>query len=153
MHVKHSDRTIRGGGGGLGSDFCLLNLPITDLNRELFFVTEIRNQKGKEYHGNTIYEILMSLQHFLRQNDRGLNFNSDFQFSGLRNILDAKMKFLAREGIDIHRKKADVIYFEQEDLLWQNGIFRDDTSQKLLDTDFYSNGIKFCLRGGSSIVL
>ncbi|XP_041372752.1 uncharacterized protein LOC121386022 [Gigantopelta aegis] len=41
-----------------------------ELNTVLMcFVTEVRNMKGAEYRGNTLYEIVSSLQYYLRRND------------------------------------------------------------------------------------
>ena len=119
------------------------------LNETLIkFVTEARNRNGQEYHGNTLHEILISLQRYIRGKGKDVNFQTDFAFRVLRQTLDAKMKCLAKSGVGIHPKKADVITDEQEELLWTKNILGDDTPQKLLDTVFYLNGIGFCLRGG-----
>jgi len=49
----------------------VLQLNDTDLNECLsFFVAEIRNEKGAEYRPNTLYEIVIAIQHYLRRNNR-----------------------------------------------------------------------------------
>ena len=41
-----------------------------------------------------IHEIIMSIQRFLRENGREVNFTADFIFTPLRTILDVKIKAL-----------------------------------------------------------
>ncbi len=57
------------------------------------------------------------------------------------------MRSLAKDGIEIHKRKAAIISSEQEDTIWNNGMLSENTAQQLLDTVFYLNDICFCLRG------
>lgn len=34
------------------------------------FITEVRKENGEEYRGNTLYEIIIAIQHYLRENER-----------------------------------------------------------------------------------
>lgn len=34
------------------------------------FITEIRKENCEEYRGNTLYEIIIAIQHYLRENER-----------------------------------------------------------------------------------
>ncbi|XP_046377831.2 uncharacterized protein KIAA1958-like [Haliotis rufescens] len=120
-----------------------------DLNRTLMlFLSEVRNQKREEYRGNTLYEIVSSLQYYLRRNGVVVNFFESSCYTGMRSVLDAKMKLLARKGIGVEKRQADVITEQQEDVLWETGILGEDTPQKLLDTLVYLIGLNFALRAG-----
>ena len=63
-----------------------------------YFVGEVRNQSGNEYQPKTLYEIIMSLQHYLRLNDRIINFLEDPAFSTMKRVLDSRMKDLSKKG-------------------------------------------------------
>ncbi|XP_071105421.1 uncharacterized protein KIAA1958-like [Haliotis cracherodii] len=66
----------------------------------------------------------------------------------MRNVLDARMKSLAKQGIGIKKRQANVVSVDQEDLLSEKGILGEDTPQKLLDTLVYLIGINYALRAG-----
>ncbi|XP_062586115.1 uncharacterized protein LOC134247754 [Saccostrea cucullata] len=113
-----------------------------------FFIAEVHNKSGGEYHPNTLYEIVISIQHFLRASGRFVSFLDDTDFVNMRSVLDAKMKELSRRGIGINRKQADIISVEQENEMWERGILGTDTAKKLVDTLLYSIGLNFALRAG-----
>ena len=51
-------------------------------NKELgealsYFIVEVRNESGKEYRPNTIYEIIIAVQHHLRASGKFVNFPDD----------------------------------------------------------------------------
>lgn len=47
----------------------LLSMDTPSLNNHLCnFISEVRNKEGTNYRPNTIYEIVISIQHFLKQN-------------------------------------------------------------------------------------
>ena len=120
-----------------------------ELNTVLMcFVTEVRNMKGGEYRGNTLYEIVSSLQYYLRRNDKPVNFFDEACYAGLRSVLDARMKEIARKGIGINKRQAAIISEEQEDILWRKQFLGEDTPQQLLDTLVYLIGLNFALRAG-----
>jgi len=127
----------------------LLFMTDEDLNINLQrFITEIRKVNGDEYRGNTLFEIIASLQHYMRQRNRKINLFDGQSFTGLNNVLDAKMKLLAQKGIGIQKRQAKVITEEQEEKLWQLKILGTDTPQQLLDTLIYVLGLNFALRAG-----
>jgi len=71
-------------------------MTVSELNETLsYFVVDVRNKDGEEYRPNTIYELVIAVQHHFRQNVF-LNFLEDADFVGFRDILDAKMKNLSR---------------------------------------------------------
>ena len=54
-------------------------------------------------------------------------------------MLDGKLKWLNATGKYVHKKKAEVITEEMEELLWQKGLLSDHSPQVLLDTMVYLN--------------
>ena len=89
------------------SDIDILTTCDEELNEVMtFFVAEVRNKDGKEYMPNTIYELVIAVQHHLRQNGRLINFLDDNGFDGMRKVLDGKMKSLSRQSIGATKKKA-----------------------------------------------
>ena len=119
------------------------------LNEALgYFVAEVTNKDGNEYRPNTIYELIISIQHFLRNNGRFVRFLDDAEFQSMRQILDAKMKNPSRQGIGANKRQADVITEEQENILWENGILGSDNPEQLLDTLIFQLGLNFALRAG-----
>ncbi|XP_041355536.1 zinc finger MYM-type protein 2-like [Gigantopelta aegis] len=120
-----------------------------ELNTVLMcFVTEVRNMKGAEYRGNTLYEIVSSLQYYQRRNDKPVNFLDEACYAGLRSVLDARMKEIARKGIGISKRQAQIISEEQEDILWRKQFLGEDTPRQILDTLVYLIGLNFTLRTG-----
>lgn len=127
----------------------LVTMTNDQLNTVLgYFITEVRNKKGLEYYPNTLYELIICIQRFLRQNDRSISILDDRDFSALRSVLDSKMKELSRNGIGLKTKKADVISADQETYMWSNNILGTDTPKKLCDTLLYCIGLNFALRAG-----
>ena len=113
-----------------------------------YFIVEVRNESGKEYRPNSIYEIIISIQHHLRASGKFVNFLDDNVYSKLKSVLDAKMKSLSKQGLGIDKKQADVISVEQEEILWSTGILGSDKPQQLLNTMVYLIGLNFALRAG-----
>ena len=44
------------------------------------------------------------------------------------------------------QKKAEIITYEAEEILWEKGILGDGNPQSLLDTILFMNGLYFALR-------
>lgn len=108
-----------------------------------FFILEVRNKSGKEYYPNTIYELIISLQHYLRANKRFVSFLDDTEFNTMREVLDAKMKSLSKQGIGLTRRQADIISIDQENIMWQKGMLGTDSPKRLLDTLLYNMRNKY----------
>lgn len=111
-----------------------------------FFILEVRNKSGKEYYPNTIYELIISLQLYSRANKRVVSFLDDTKFNTMREVLDAKMKSLSKQGIGLKRRPADIISIDQENIMWQKGMLGTDSPKRLLDTLLYILGLNFALR-------
>lgn len=122
----------------------LLTMSNESLNLALkFFILEVRNKSGKEYYPNTIYELIISLQHYLRANKRFVSFLDDTEFNTMREVLDAKMKSLSKQGIGLTRRQADIISIDQENIMWQKGMLGTDSPKRLLDTLLYNMRNKY----------
>ncbi|XP_021339256.1 zinc finger MYM-type protein 3-like [Mizuhopecten yessoensis] len=59
----------------------ILDMTDSELNTALtFFVAEVRKVNGEEYRGNTLYEVIVGIQAFLRENSRLVRLLSDDAF-------------------------------------------------------------------------
>ncbi|XP_062579090.1 uncharacterized protein LOC134241013 [Saccostrea cucullata] len=113
----------------------LLQMTNKELNNQLTsFVTELKTLKGNDYKPNSLYEIIVAIQHHLRSNGKFISLLDDSEFSDLRAILDAKMKELSKLGLGINKKQALVITEEQENIMWEKEILGSQSPQQLLDT-------------------
>jgi len=113
------------------------------------FISEVhvRNVREEEYRGNLLYEILMSIQHHLRENGLYVNLLENEVYCCMRKMLDAKTKDVAKKGIGNNKSQASVIRAVQEEILWEMEIpGTDHTPQKLLDTLVYVLGLNMALR-------
>ena len=101
------------------------------------FVAEVRKEDGQEYPGKTIYEMICSLQCYLRFQRKGPLFLIDkkcCKFRNLNSALDFVLKERAGEGIGRITSKAEVITPDQMEYLWQNGFWASDTPELLRNT-------------------
>ena len=109
------------------------------------FVMEARNTDGFDYNRDTLYDLIVMVQSFLKQNRRPLKFFEDEMFFDLKNTLDNRMKDLSKQGKVAPRIKAEPISVSEEEMLWNKKISGDDTPEKLVDTLLYLNGVHFAL--------
>ncbi len=112
------------------------------------FVLEVRRGDGKPYCPDSLYQLCCGLQRALREDDRDVNLFDDFQFAQFRSVIDGELKRLNRTGQYIHKKKANVITLEMEEVLWRKRLLGDHSPQVLSDTMVYLIGLFFALRSG-----
>ena len=79
----------------------------------------------------------------------GIDLFKDACFADFRMCLDSEMKRLQRAGLGSQKKKAEPLTEEEEELLWNKGLFGCKTPQALVDTVLFMNGVYFALRSGS----
>ena len=119
-------------------DFCLAR-----------FIAEVRRTDGAEYPGRTIYEMINSIQAFLRfKCKRNVNL-MDKTARVLRSLnlaLNFVMKERAGQGIGVETAQAKFISEEQENYLWEHGFLGSTNAESLGDTLAYVFGIQFALR-------
>ena len=115
------------------------------------FVAEVRKEDGQEYPGKTIYEMICSLQCYLRFQRKEPLFLIDkkgCKFRNLNSALNFVLKERAGEGIGSITSQAEVITPGQVEYLWQNGFLGSDTPELLRNTILFVFGNCFALRAG-----
>ena len=106
----------------------------------------MKDSNGNDYNCDTLYDLMIMVQCFFKENRRPLKFFEDDEFFDLKNTLDNRMKQLSKEGKIAPREKAQPISVQEEEKLWSLGLLGDDTPTKLIDTLLYLLGIHFGLR-------
>lgn len=112
------------------------------------FILEVRKQNEDDYPSNTLYKLVLALQHYIRGQGSDVKFLDDPMLQDIRNTLDNRMKFLCAEGKFAKSQKGDIITDELEEILWARGLLGEDTPKQLADTLVYFFGIHFALRAG-----
>jgi len=112
------------------------------------FLCEIKKANGEEYPAQTLYEIVIQFQLFLEQNGQNCHFLNEECFLQIRNTLDNLMKERSSAGIGTEKRKAEIITFEEEKLMWERGILSMDNPRRLLETLIYLIGLNFAFRAG-----
>ena len=99
------------------------------------FVAEVRKEDGQEYPGKTLYEILSSIQMYLRvQCKRNITLIDKkgclgCTFRNLNSALNFVMKERARQGIGVDVNQANLRTQEQENYLWAHGFLRSENAE------------------------
>ena len=71
-----------------------------------------RNLDGQDFPPRTLKEVIALIQHFFNHKlRRKLSLFNDIEFIESREVLDAQMKFLAREG-NVKPKRRAVLFRE-----------------------------------------
>lgn len=115
------------------------------------FAAEARKQDGKMYPGKTLYELIISIQSYLRHECKKsvtLIDVSGKTFPHLNAALNNEMKEATSAGVGVETKQADVVSMNQEELLWEKGILGSDSPETLRDTLLWIFGLHFGLRAG-----
>ena len=132
-------------------DESLTSMNDADINSNVArFVHEVVKKDGKTpYPPNSLYQIVVSIQRFLKDNGRpDVNFFESPVFDRLRKSLDARMKALSNQGYGVVRRQAQPITRDMENILWEKGIFSCITSMGLLNVVYFYNCKLFGLRAG-----
>ena len=113
------------------------------------FICEVRKVKDDgEYPGRTLYQMICSIQNFLRKNDVNWRLVHRDEFIQFQRVLDMVMQERAAKVIGTVKKQAQVISLEYENQLWAKGLLGEDTPDKLRDTVLYLLGVNLALRAG-----
>ena len=70
-------------------------------------------------------------------------------FASFQQTLDAEMKRLKSAALGAKPKQAEPLSEEDEEKLWQAKVIGVHSSQALLNTIIYMNGVYFALRSGA----
>ena len=118
------------------------------------FIVEIRRKDGNPYPANTLTQIVAALQSHLRSmfSNRQINFfkDDDIVFREFRKTLDARMKVLTGQRIGVEKKRSDPVTEEDEQKMWDTGVFSMMTASGLSNAVFFYNGKAFAFRGMDS---
>lgn len=122
-----------------------------DLNKELkLFIPSLKKLDGNDFPPRTLKEVVALIQHYFNHTlRRKLSIFNDFEFTESREVLDAQMKYLARQGNVKPKRRAEIITRDMEDHLWNNGVLGSDSPKKLLETLIYLLGLHLGLRACS----
>ena len=120
----------------------LCNLSKQNLENVLcIFIAEVKKVNGEEYPGKTLYQLIVSIQWYLNENDIGWKLVDGPDFKNLRVVLDNLIQERALQNIGTTKKQAQFIPLNFENELWEKGILGEDTPEKLRSTVLFLIGI------------
>ena len=105
------------------------------------FILEVKDSNGNDYNHDTLYDLVIMIQSFFKENRKPYKFFEDDEFFDLRNTLDNCMKQLSKGGKIAPCEKALPISIQEEEQLWSLGLLGNDSPTKLVDTLLYLLGI------------
>ena len=112
------------------------------------FITEVKKLDGSDFPSRTLYDIIICVQFWLESNVYNWKLVSSGEFEKLKFTLDNTMKERAFSGIGLKVRKAEVLTFTDEDLLWSLGLLGSHSPHVLLDTIVFQLGLTCSLRAG-----
>ena len=107
-------------------------------------VTKVKD--GSDYHGKTLYELIVSIQKYLNQNNKPWKLIEGPEFINVKTVLDNIMKEHAANNIVLVRCQAQYISAEYEEKLWSEGVLGEQNHQQLRDTVLFLLDINLGLR-------
>ncbi len=111
------------------------------------FLSEVRKKDGAEYPGETLYQLLISIQFYLEHTGRHWKLIDGEDFIPLKFTLDNLMKERAAMGLGKH-KSSSPISVSDENSLWDKGVLGTNDPDTLRDTLLFLLGLHLALRGG-----
>ena len=121
----------------------------SNLNEALCrFITEVKKVDGSEFPSRTLYDIVICLQFWLETQGFAWKLLNEDEFQDLRFTLHNVMKERVENGIGCRVRKAEVLTFTDEDLLWSLGLLGTHSPEVLLHTVLFSLGLHCALRAG-----
>ena len=112
------------------------------------FITEVKKLDGSVFPSRTLYDIIICMQFWLESNGYNWWLVSGAEFEKLKFTLDNTMKQRAASGVGNKPRKAEILTFTDEDLLWSLGLLGSHTLQVLLDTVVFQLGLTCSLHAG-----
>ncbi len=98
------------------------------------FLSEVTKVNGEDFPGKTLYEILISIQIYLKMKGLHWKLVDDQDFVNVKFTLDNLMKQRTREGLGQHVRKARVLSYEQEEHLWETSVLGCSSPEQLMNT-------------------
>ena len=125
------------------------NLQKEQLNEALCrFITEVKKVDGGDFPARTLYDIIICLQFWFETQGLTWKLLGDEEFTNLRFTVDNLMKDRTAHGVGGNVRKAEVLTFTDEDLLWSLGLLGTHNPEVLLHTVLFSLGLTCALRAG-----
>ena len=106
-------------------------------------VCEMRKLDGSEYTPRTIAQFIAGLQRYISANkDRQVRLcdPNNAAFVPLHRTLENRYKQLHSEGVGTSRKQAEVVSYDEEEMLWTKGVFSSCSPIGLLRAIFFYKG-------------
>ena len=127
----------------------LKNVTISNLENSLcIFIAEVTKVNGDDYPGTTLYQLTVSIQKFLNENDINWKLVDGPQFKQFRVVLDNILKERALQNIGMVKKQAQLIPLSFEQTMWDKGVLGEHEPEILCDTVLFLVGINCGLRAG-----
>lgn len=132
------------------SDILLMGSAEAVCDTLCLFFSEIRQANGNPYTPRSLSYIMGGLQRYINDNSpHPLKIQqSDGEFKPLHTCLENLYVKLHEQGVSTAKVQADVITLDEEQQLWESGVYNTQTPEGLLNAVFYYNGVNFILRGG-----
>ena len=112
------------------------------------FITEVKKVDGTDFPPRTLYDIIICMQFWLESNGINWRLVSDGDLQDLKFTLDNLMKQRAASGVGNNVRKAEILTFTDEDLLWSLGLLGCHSPQVLSNTVLFMLGLTCALRAG-----
>ena len=109
------------------------------------FILEVRKKTGVDYPSQTLYEIVICIQQYLKMFGRDLKLLEDTHIPAIRHTLDNRMKELSSKGINCPRSQAQCISIDDENKMWEEGILGSGNPKQLIETLLFQFGLHFAL--------
>ena len=112
------------------------------------FITEVKKLDGSDFPGKTLYDIVLWLQFLLETMGFCWKLLNEEVFQRICYALDNMMKCHTSEGLGNGIRRAQVISFTDEDLLWSLGLLGIHSPVVLMNTVLFVFGMSCALRAG-----
>ena len=113
------------------------------------FIPEVTKLNGEGvYPGKTLYQMCTSIQKFLNVNNIPWKIVKDPEFIEVQTVLDNIMKERAAAKIGTVKRQAEVLTYDYENELWENGSLGEHNPDILRSTVMFLIGIHCILRAG-----
>ena len=121
---------------GAGKPTNIENMEKTDLNKllELYFAETVRLD-NKQFEPSSLGNMQAGIDRYLREKGCTFSIIKDIEFSGSRNVLEGRGKYL-REQLGMGRKPnaADSFSRDEENKLWESGQLGSHSGEALVNT-------------------
>ena len=112
------------------------------------FIPEVMKKKEGPYPGHTLHQMITSIQKHLNVNKIPWHLadNPNPEFEDVRAVLDNVMKEHTAANIGVTKRQAEVITYDIENRMWEEGVLGEDSPQKLHDTVLFLLGMNCTLQ-------